>query len=119
MVGILLSYWGCLFSGATLVSGRVARDFPYNHHHLGVFSVVFSERDKVMPCYQQRTRVVSPFDPGSSYKPRVTKQHQLRCCFFLVKNWIFKGKFMDVEPKIGGFPPKWLVKIMENPIKMG
>ena len=25
---------------------------------------------------------------------------------------------MDVEPKIGGKPPKWMVKIMENPIKM-
>ena len=26
---------------------------------------------------------------------------------------------MDVEPKIGGFyPPKWMVKIMENPIKI-
>ena len=26
---------------------------------------------------------------------------------------------MDVEPKIGGFyPPKWMVKIMENLIKM-
>ncbi len=26
---------------------------------------------------------------------------------------------MGVEPKIGGKPPKWMVKIMENPIKMG
>ena len=25
---------------------------------------------------------------------------------------------LDVEPKIGGNPPKWMVKIMENPIKM-
>ena len=27
---------------------------------------------------------------------------------------------MDVEPKIGGdeIPPKWMVKIMENPMKM-
>ena len=25
---------------------------------------------------------------------------------------------MGVEPKIGGKPPKWMVKIMENPIKM-
>ena len=25
---------------------------------------------------------------------------------------------MDVEPKIGGFPTKWMVKIMENPIKI-
>ena len=25
---------------------------------------------------------------------------------------------MRVEPKIGGTPPKWMVKIMENPIKM-
>ena len=25
---------------------------------------------------------------------------------------------MGVEPKIGGCPPKWMVKIMENPIKM-
>ena len=23
-----------------------------------------------------------------------------------------------VFPKIGGFPPKWMVKIMENPMKM-
>ena len=25
---------------------------------------------------------------------------------------------MGVDPKIGGKPPKWMVKIMENPIKM-
>ena len=25
---------------------------------------------------------------------------------------------MGVEPKIGGKPPKWMVKIMENPIKL-
>ena len=25
---------------------------------------------------------------------------------------------MGVEPKIGVFPPKWMVKMMENPIKM-
>ena len=25
---------------------------------------------------------------------------------------------MGVSPKIGGKPPKWMVKIMENPIKM-
>ena len=25
---------------------------------------------------------------------------------------------MGVEPKIGGKNPKWMVKIMENPIKM-
>ena len=25
---------------------------------------------------------------------------------------------MDVEPKMVGKPPKWMVKIMENPIKM-
>ena len=25
---------------------------------------------------------------------------------------------MGVEPKIVGKPPKWMVKIMENPIKM-
>ena len=28
------------------------------------------------------------------------------------------SKDMGVEPKIGGKPPKWMVKIMENPIKM-
>ena len=26
--------------------------------------------------------------------------------------------YMDVSPKIGGKPPKWMVKIMENPIKI-
>ena len=31
------------------------------------------------------------------------------------KSW----RYMDVEPKIGVvFPPKWMVKIMENPTKM-
>ena len=25
---------------------------------------------------------------------------------------------MDVEPKIGGITPKWMVYFMENPIKM-
>ena len=25
---------------------------------------------------------------------------------------------MGVEPKIGGKPPKWMVKIMENPVKI-
>ena len=29
----------------------------------------------------------------------------------LVKMWVF--------PQIGGNPPKWMVKMMENPIKMG
>ena len=29
-----------------------------------------------------------------------------------------KGNYMGVEPKIGGFTPKWMVKIMETPIKM-
>ena len=29
------------------------------------------------------------------------------------------GRHMGVEPKIGDFPPKWMVKIMENPIKNG
>ena len=28
------------------------------------------------------------------------------------------SKDMGVEPKIGGKTPKWMVKIMENPIKM-
>ena len=28
------------------------------------------QHDQEMPCYQQRMPVVSPFDPGSSYKPR-------------------------------------------------
>ena len=28
------------------------------------------------------------------------------------------GWYMDVEPKIVGKPPKWMGKIMENPIKM-
>ena len=27
-------------------------------------------------------------------------------------------KDMDVEPNIGGKTPKWMVKIMENPIKI-
>ena len=27
-------------------------------------------------------------------------------------------KYMGVEPKIGGKPPKWMVFIMENPIEM-
>ena len=26
------------------------------------------------------------------------------------------GNDMGVEPKMGGKPPKWMVKIMENPI---
>ena len=28
------------------------------------------------------------------------------------------GRYMGVSPKIGGKPPTWMVKIMENPIKM-
>ena len=31
--------------------------------------------------------------------------------------WVGKED-MGVEPKIGGKPPKWMVKIMENPIKI-
>ena len=31
---------------------------------------------------------------------------------------MIKCVHMDVEPKIGGKPPKWMVKIMENPVKM-
>ena len=33
-----------------------------------------------------------------------------RGCTLLIKIWMF--------PKIGGKPPKWMVKIMENPMKM-
>ena len=29
-----------------------------------------------------------------------------------------KDEFTWVFPKIGVFPPKWMVKIMENPVKM-
>ena len=32
MVGILLSYWGGLFSGAMLVSGRVIKELPIVMH---------------------------------------------------------------------------------------
>ena len=33
--------------------------------------------------------------------------------------WGFSATFdMGGTPKIGGKPPKWMVKIMENPIKM-
>ena len=28
------------------------------------------------------------------------------------------ASYLGVEPKIGGKPPKWMVKIMENPMKM-
>ena len=31
---------------------------------------------------------------------------------------VFPGNAVRVFPKIGGTPPKWMVKIMENPIKM-
>ena len=37
------------------------------------------------------------------------------------KNWIFEETtifHMGVEAKIGVHTPKWMVKIMENPIKM-
>ena len=29
-----------------------------------------------------------------------------------------ESNYMGVNPKIGGKKPKWMVKIMENPIKM-
>ena len=44
------------------------------------------------------------------------------CCLqFLVKpaHKMHGQSYMGVEPKIGGFyPPKWMVKIMENPMKI-
>ena len=32
--------------------------------------------------------------------------------------YIYNYIYMGVEPKIGGKPPKWMVKIMEIPVKM-
>ena len=41
-------------------------------------------------------------------------------CYFArgVGNDSLPPPHMDVEPIIGGKPPKWMVKIMENPIKI-
>ena len=40
----------------------------------------------------------------------------------MLKNAIFilfvRRRYLGGNPKIGGFPPKWMVKIMENPVKM-
>ncbi len=43
--------------------------------------------------------------------------NQFQAVFF---SWLFSlgGFHMGVEPKIGGKPPKWMVKLMENPIEM-
>ena len=40
-----------------------------------------------------------------------------RCFFLIVK--LVQDSYLGVEPKIGVVnPPKWMVKIMENPIKI-
>ena len=36
------------------------------------------------------------------------------CCLLV----FFSPSHLDVEPNIGGKTPKWMVKVMENPIKM-
>ena len=40
---------------------------------------------------------------GSPWRPK--KTHQQR----------FRGRYLGVNPKIGGKPPKWMVYFMENP----
>ena len=53
---------------------------------------------------------------GRNFLPRLNKVGlRLRdVCFEDVSNALHLG----VNPKIGFFPAKWMVKIMENPIKM-
>ena len=40
------------------------------------------------------------------------------CYIYILPQWIISNDKVSiwVFPKIGGFPPKWMVKIMENPI---
>ena len=45
-------------------------------------------------------------------RSKVSNLNQVRLCVYIC---IYN---MCVFPKIGVFPPKWMVKIMENPIKM-
>ena len=37
---------------------------------------------------------------------------------FIISGKFMVGKYLGGNPKIGGKNPKWMVKIMENPIKM-
>ena len=47
---------------------------------------------------------------GGTCQLRGSGMHQFGWKVCRVCIWVF--------PRIGGFPPKWMVKIMENPIKM-
>ena len=56
------------------------------------------QRSQSLPKAEEKWR-----DLDAKKSPEIKKQR--------IRNiWVF--------PKIGGFPPKWMVKIMENPIKM-
>ena len=60
-------------------------------------------------------RSVSTTDPGSGALDEFHGSAEAADGEKILASWVHMG----VEPKIGGKPPKWMVKIMENPIKHG
>ena len=70
----------------------------------------------VAQLFHTKEVMASQFAVGCRWVFRVDLHNDCgtTCAKFKVANW----HHMGVEPKIGGNPPKWMVKIMENPIKM-
>ena len=55
---------------------------------------------------------------GRAARPRSKAQWWLMGCNPMAKSSLHMEKYVWLFPKIGVFPPKWMVKIMENPIKL-
>ena len=62
-----------------------------------------------LPCLGTRRN----FDSESFIKSEISCIHLL---LKLAKDFFKFLPYMGVEPNIGGKPPKWMVKIMENPM---
>ena len=89
MVGILLFYWGGLFSGAMLVSGRVS---IFHVHILGTNS---------------------PKEENSQHTEKSFHLHEALDFLWKPRHRLWYG----CQPKNRGIlPPKWMVNIMKNPM---
>ncbi len=137
MVGILLSYWGGLFSGATLVSGRVFFWMIY----FSLWQGSNFDEDDHTSCITARsscnviaicnTMIIFFFwDYSWSWQwSEVFTQMKLPMLDFLhISSFSASINKTDTSPPkppklaywLPGFqPPKWMVYFMENPIKHG
>ena len=90
--------WGIVIRGASILKGFSSSHFlfPMENKTWGFF------------CSEKKTRGLLPGVMASCNKK--TRPLGLWCGGAFWSTWVF--------PKIGGKPPKWMVKIMENRMKM-